>query len=132
MTHQFLTQTEPGNNSCRPAGVGGFCDSADRATSAAASGSAPGRKLLPSRSGVGQDVLPRRVREGEERERTLGQVMLAGTSVGQMISGRDGTWTSDIQRRLRELGVRVRIRLENHVEMKVAQMMIHAGSRPAR
>jgi hypothetical protein len=55
--------------------------------------------------------------------------MLAGTSAGQMTSGRDGTWTPEIQRRLRALGIRVRMRLENHVEMKVAQMMIHTGSR---
>lgn len=82
----------------------------------------------PAAAAWAVDLLPRRVREGEERERTVGQVMLAGTSVGQMTSGRDGTWTSDIQRRLRELGIRVRIRLENHVEMKVAHMMIHGGS----
>jgi Double-stranded DNA deaminase toxin A len=82
----------------------------------------------PAAAAWAVDLLPRRVREGEERERTVGQVMLAGTSVGQMTSGRDGTWTSDVQRRLRELGSRVRIRLENHVEMKVAHMMIYAGS----
>ena len=74
------------------------------------------------------DLLPRRVREGEEREQTVGQVVLAGTFSGQMTSGRDGTWTPEIQRRLWALGIRVRMRLENHVEMKVAQMMINTGS----
>ena len=82
----------------------------------------------PAAAAWAVDVLPRRVREGEERERTVGQVLLAGTFVGEMTSGRDGTWTPEIQRRLRTLGIRVRIRLENHVEMKVAHMMIHTGS----
>ncbi|MGH3932872.1 MAG: hypothetical protein ACRDTF_23190, partial [Pseudonocardiaceae bacterium] len=38
----------------------------------------------PVAAGWAVDLLPRRVREGEERERTVGQVMLAGSFAGQM------------------------------------------------
>lgn len=83
----------------------------------------------PANAAWAVDLLPRRVREGEEREQTVGRVVLAGTFFfGQMTSGRDGTWTPEIQRRLPALGIRVRMRLENHVEMKVAQMMINTGN----
>jgi hypothetical protein len=46
-----------------------------------------------------------------------------------MVSDPDGTWTPDIRRRLAELRIRTTLRLESHVEMKVAQLMIQLGER---
>jgi SCP1.201-like deaminase len=73
--------------------------------------------------------LPRRVREGDPNERTIGRMLVGGRDLHTMTSGRDGTWTPEIRSRLAKLGIRTTLRLENHVEMKVAQMMIQLGER---
>jgi hypothetical protein len=73
--------------------------------------------------------LPRRVREGVPNERTIGRVLVGGRDLHTMTSGRDGTWTPEIRNRLAKLGIRTMLRLENHVEMKVAQLMIQLGER---
>ncbi|HEX5405448.1 MAG TPA: DddA-like double-stranded DNA deaminase toxin [Pseudonocardiaceae bacterium] len=59
----------------------------------------------------------------------MGRVLVGGRDLHTMASGRDGTWTPDIRRRPAELGIRTTLRLENHVEMKVAQLMIQLGER---
>jgi hypothetical protein len=73
--------------------------------------------------------LPRRVRAGTADERTVGRLMIGGRDMHTMTSGRDGTWSQDVLARLNELGIRSTLRLESHVEMKVAQLMIQLGER---
>jgi hypothetical protein len=73
------------------------------------------------------DDLPRRVREGRPGEKTVGYV---DGSLTPFTSGRDGTWTPAIERRLADLRIvsrRTANFVSSHVEMKVATMMITQG-----
>ncbi|MFC5054315.1 DddA-like double-stranded DNA deaminase toxin [Saccharothrix xinjiangensis] len=74
------------------------------------------------------DLLPRRVRSGQPGEVTVGQVMINDRELGALSSGNDGTWSPAIRRRMTALGIRTAIKLDRHVEMKVAQMMVQTGA----
>lgn len=89
---------------------------------------APDGSRYPAAAAWCVDELPRRVRELQPREKTIGYV---DGALIPFTSGIDGTWSPSIVRRLTELGVR-RLKadyLRAHVEMKVATMMIQEGRR---
>ncbi|MGP4016851.1 DddA-like double-stranded DNA deaminase toxin [Saccharopolyspora sp. 5N708] len=75
------------------------------------------------------DVLPRRVREKEAAEKTVGYV--DGSVTNRFTSGRDQTWTPAILARARSVGLAPRLAafVSSHVEMKVAAMMLQRGQR---
>jgi hypothetical protein len=85
--------------------------------------------LYPAPAAWCVDVLPRRVLEGQPGEKTVGYV---DGSFTPFTSGRDGTWTPLIERRLAQLKIvsrRTANFVSSHVEMKVATMMITEGRR---
>ncbi|TDD34650.1 DddA-like double-stranded DNA deaminase toxin [Saccharopolyspora elongata] len=103
------------------------------ATSAGAAGgrarhvTAKDGSQCPPEAGAVVDVLPRRVREGEAGEKTVGFV--DGSVTDKFVSGRDQTWTRSILARAREVGLPPHLArfVSSHVEMKVAAMMTQTG-----
>lgn len=75
------------------------------------------------------DLLPARVREGQG-DKTVGYV---NARLTPFVSGRDGSWTPMVERRLERLRFAEDLAdfISSHVEMKVAIMMITCGMRVA-
>ncbi|GAA2676491.1 hypothetical protein GCM10010428_39070 [Actinosynnema pretiosum subsp. pretiosum] len=69
--------------------------------------------------------LPPRVRPGAG-DRTVGHVV---DVPAPFTSGDDGTWGPAVRERMAALGIRTRMRIYQHVEMKVAMMMVGTGRR---
>lgn len=78
----------------------------------------------PAQAQWAVDDLPRRVRRGAEGEKTVGRVRVDEADRGVMTSGRDGTWTPAVHARMARLGITTPLRLGNHVEMKVAHLLV--------
>ncbi|MGW5789130.1 DddA-like double-stranded DNA deaminase toxin [Saccharopolyspora sp. NPDC003752] len=103
------------------------------ATSAGAAGgrarhvTAKDGSQYPPEAGAVVDVLPRRVREGKAREKTVGFV--DGLVTSSFVSGIDQTWTPAVLARAREVGISRHFArfVSSHVEMKVAAMMTQTG-----
>lgn len=98
---------------------------------------APPKQLPPVTSSDGSqypaeaawvaDMMPRRVREGQQGGKTYGFVN--GSLSDQFTSGADGTWSPYVEERMQRLGVKADTAkfFSRHVEMKVAAMMIQRG-----
>ncbi|GLY52074.1 DddA-like double-stranded DNA deaminase toxin [Lentzea sp. NBRC 102530] len=89
---------------------------------------APDGSRYSSSSAWCLDLLPPRVVVNNDHK-TVGYVAHAPIP---FVSGRDDTWTSEIVRRMRELGIATssqRRFLSTHVELKVATMMVMQGRR---
>ncbi|GAA1232671.1 SCP1.201-like deaminase [Prauserella halophila] len=87
---------------------------------------APDGSRYPAAAGWCADLLPPRVRAGQGLDRTVGYVDGVLTP---LTSGKDGTWTPAVQRRLATLGLPAPTvqRLGHHVEMKAAEQLVMSG-----
>ncbi|NYH79911.1 hypothetical protein FHR84_003260 [Actinopolyspora biskrensis] len=59
---------------------------------------------------------------------TIGQAKINGRHIGEMRSGRDGL-SERVDERVRAVGIRTRRQLGNHVEMKLASLLIDSQAR---
>jgi hypothetical protein len=78
------------------------------------------------------DSLPPRVIKGQRNAEMTGYVVIDGREYGRITATTLDSWTEVVTKRLRRLGMAgFAGYLSNHVEMKVVQMMVDAGTRSA-
>lgn len=61
-------------------------------------------------------------------QQTTGQARLGEHYIGEITSGRDGL-SDSVEERARQVGIETRRSLGNHVEMKLADLMVQRGTR---